>query len=107
MSRVRVLKVVDLPKGALRCVRAADEELLLAHTDEGDVFAVEDRCSHDGGSFEEGGLSGNVLTCPRHGAAFDLADGRALRMPAVAPIETYPVRVTDDGWVEVEMEDDE
>lgn len=107
MSRHRLLKIEDLNKGQIRCLRAADEELLVARTDDGEFFAVEDRCSHDGGSFEDGNLSGRVLTCPRHGATFDIADGRALRMPAVAPIETYPVSLTDDGWVEVEMEDDE
>lgn len=107
MNRIRLLKVDDLQKGQIRCVRVADEDVLLARNHEGKVFAVEDRCSHDGGSFEDGALNGNVLTCPRHGAAFDIADGRALRMPAVAPIETFPARVTEDGWVEVEVEDDE
>jgi len=107
MSLVRVFRVADIPKGAIRCVRAADDDLLIARNEGGEVFAVEDRCSHDGGSFQDGSLHGNVLTCPRHGAAFDLADGSALRMPAAAPIETYRVRVSEDGWVEVEVEDDE
>ncbi len=107
MKKHRLLKLEDLKQGELRCFRAEDEDVLLARTDTGECFAVEDRCSHDGGSFQDGKLSGNQLTCPRHGAVFDVADGKALRMPAVAPIETYPVRITDDGWVEVEMEDDE
>lgn len=107
MTRVRLLKIDDIRKGQIRCVHAADEDILIARNEGGEVFAVEDRCSHDGGSFEDGALNGNVLTCPRHGAMFDIADGRALRMPAVAPIETFPLLVTDDGWLEVEVEGEE
>jgi len=58
----------------------------------GRVHAVEDRCSHDDGPLGEGALDGCEVICPRHGARFDLRDGRATRMPAVQPIRTIPVR---------------
>lgn len=58
----------------------------------GALHAVEDRCSHDDGPLGEGGLEGCELVCPRHGARFDVRDGRALRMPAVAAILSVPVK---------------
>ena len=64
----------------------------------GKVYAVEDRCSHDDGPLGRGRLVGAggpsaEIECPRHGARFDLASGRATRMPAVSPIATYAARV--------------
>ena len=95
-----------VPLRGKKSVPIGDVTVLIVACDE-HLYAVEDRCSHDGGSFAHGALSGKVLTCPRHGATFDIATGRALTMPAVAPIETYELRITDDGWIELDMEDDE
>jgi 3-phenylpropionate/trans-cinnamate dioxygenase ferredoxin component len=59
---------------------------------EGRVHAVEDRCSHDDGPLGEGRMEGCEVVCPRHGARFDVRDGRATRMPAVQGIRTVPVK---------------
>jgi 3-phenylpropionate/trans-cinnamate dioxygenase ferredoxin subunit len=96
-----------LTVGEVSPVRVDDERLLVGRLNDGALYAVADRCSHDGASFDGGTVDGKVLVCPHHGAKFDLLSGKALAMPAVAPIETFPVRVTEDGWVEVDMEDDE
>ncbi len=70
----------------------------------GKYYAVEDRCSHDDGQLDQGEVNGKEITCPRHGARFDLTTGAALAMPAVAPIRTYPVKCDADGvWVGVEL----
>jgi 3-phenylpropionate/trans-cinnamate dioxygenase ferredoxin subunit len=69
----------------------------------GRVYAVEDRCSHDDGPLGEGAVVGCEVICPRHGARFDLRDGRATRMPAVQPIRTIPVREAE-GRVQVDAE---
>ncbi len=74
--------------------------LLLARL-AGRLYAVEDRCSHDDGRLGEGTIEGCEVICPRHGARFDLRDGRATRMPAVAPILPVPVREAD-GRVHVD-----
>jgi len=66
------------------------------------VFVVENRCSHDDGPLGEGKLFGLELECPRHGARFDVSTGRATRMPAVAPIETFPAAI-EGADVFVEM----
>ena len=59
----------------------------------GELYALEDRCSHDDGPLCEGDWEEDTcrVICPRHGSAFDLATGRPLSLPAFEPVETYPV----------------
>ncbi len=62
----------------------------------GKLYAVQDLCSHDDGPLGDGDLEEYAVVCPRHGAKFDVRSGAVLAMPAVAPIETYPVKEEDD-----------
>ncbi|MCK5633626.1 MAG: non-heme iron oxygenase ferredoxin subunit [Anaerolineales bacterium] len=61
----------------------------------GEFFAIADMCSHDGAPVAEGELEGFQISCPRHGAHFDLRTGKVLTLPAVVDIPAYPVRVED------------
>ncbi len=61
----------------------------------GQYFAIGDICSHDEGTLGDGILEGFVIVCPRHGAEFDIRNGKAMTMPAVVDIPAYPVRVVD------------
>ena len=72
----------------------------------GELYAIEDRCSHDDGPLCEGDWDPEegVVVCPRHGANFDIRTGEALTLPAFEPVATYPVRVVG-GIVEVELPD--
>jgi 3-phenylpropionate/trans-cinnamate dioxygenase ferredoxin subunit len=72
----------------------------------GELYALEDRCSHDDGPLCEGDWEQDEcrVICPRHGSAFDLRSGRPLSLPAIEPVETYPVTVVD-GVVKVEAPD--
>jgi 3-phenylpropionate/trans-cinnamate dioxygenase ferredoxin subunit len=72
----------------------------------GSLYAIEDRCSHDDGPLCEGDWDEETcrVVCPRHGAQFDLATGAALTLPAVVPVDVFPVRVVD-GVVRVELGD--
>ncbi len=69
---------------------------------EGELYALEDRCSHDDGPLAEGDWEPDegVVVCPRHGARFDIRSGRALTLPAFQPVDTFPVRI-EDGLVKV------
>ena len=62
----------------------------------GNYYAIEDVCSHDDGPVAEGELYGYEIECPRHGARFDIRNGAVTRMPAVLPIQWFPVRVEGD-----------
>jgi 3-phenylpropionate/trans-cinnamate dioxygenase ferredoxin subunit len=65
------------------------------------VFAVEDRCTHDGEPLEGGEVDACEIICPRHGSRFDLRSGEALTPPAYEPVRTFPVRI-ESGRVLVE-----
>jgi len=69
--------------------------LLLRIGDE--YFAIEDVCTHDGQPLTDGPVANGQITCPRHGARFDLRTGKAMCMPATEPVRTFAVRVTPDG----------
>jgi len=77
-----------------------DQEGIIVFNIAGEYFAVGDVCSHDYGPLGDGELHGFEIECPRHGATFDVRDGRVLSMPAVLDIPAYPVRVVD-GQIEV------
>ena len=69
---------------------------------EGELYAIEDVCTHDGGELDQGVLEEDRIMCPRHGAYFDVRTGAALTLPAVIGVRTYGVRVEgDDVFVEV------
>ena len=70
---------------------------------EGQFYAIDDVCTHDGGPLDQGELFEYEIECPRHGARFDVRTGRALNLPAVFPVKTYPVRVENDA-IEVEVD---
>jgi 3-phenylpropionate/trans-cinnamate dioxygenase ferredoxin subunit len=59
------------------------------------LYAIADVCSHDDGPVAEGELDGHEIECPRHGARFDVRDGKVLSFPAIVSIPAYPVRVED------------
>lgn len=92
----------DVPDGEVRNLVLEGHGLVLARC-EGALKALEDRCSHDDGPLGEGVLAGCEVVCPRHGARFDLRDGRATRMPAISPIHSFPVEERD-GRVMVDLE---
>ena len=69
--------------------------VLLCNVD-GEFYAIEDVCSHDGGALDQGELEGCRIICPRHGANFDVRTGEALTLPAILPLPTYKVRAEGD-----------
>lgn len=93
------LLFADLNEGAATLVNVAGEAILLCH-DEGEVYAIENRCSHLEEPLACGKVKWGWIACPAHGARFDLATGQAMNPPATRPIRTFPVRVVD-GMIEV------
>ena len=101
MPELDVCPVEDLPPGEVKIVRAG-EIAIGVYNANGELYAIEDRCSHDDGPLAEGDWEPEELVaiCPRHGARFDIRTGKALSLPAYLPVETFPVRVVD-GIVKV------
>jgi 3-phenylpropionate/trans-cinnamate dioxygenase ferredoxin subunit len=70
-----------------------DEQAIVVFNIAGELFAIADQCSHDNGPLGEGDVEEYEVVCPRHGAKFDIRTGKALSLPAIVDIPTYPVRV--------------
>lgn len=63
---------------------------------DGQFYAIEDVCTHDGAEIASGELVGDEIICPRHGARFCVKTGAVKCAPAYEDIETFPVRVEND-----------
>ena len=90
----RVATADEVPVDGLRAVSTDKGEFVLANVD-GNIYALEDRCSHQDYPLSAGELDGDELECPFHGARFDVCTGRAIQLPAVAPVRTFQVEVRD------------
>jgi len=89
---VTVAQVGDIPPGQVKVVVVDEQEVGIANVG-GKYYAFADVCTHDDGPVAEGELDECVITCPRHGARFDIASGAALSLPAVVPIPVYDLVV--------------
>jgi 3-phenylpropionate/trans-cinnamate dioxygenase ferredoxin component len=94
----------DLPPGAMKMVEWEDLEIGVFNCN-GEILAIEDRCSHDNGTLVEGTLDQENCTveCPRHGSEFDLRTGKPITLPAYVPVETFSV-IVDGDQIKVEVE---
>lgn len=97
-----VARESDIAPGEVAVVQAGGRSLALGHTVDGRWGAVDNVCTHDGGTLGEGEMDDDCVECPRHGAKFDLFSGAVRAMPAVFPVNAYPVRVVD-GEVQVDL----
>ena len=96
---VNVAEEKDLPPGSFKCVEI-DDVLVAVFNLDGEYHAIENVCSHEYAELTDGELEGNEITCPLHGARFDIRSGEALTPPAYEPVAKLPVRV-DGGVVQV------
>jgi 3-phenylpropionate/trans-cinnamate dioxygenase ferredoxin component len=92
---VKVAAARELPPGGKKLAEVAGRPIALFNV-EGQYFAIDDVCTHDGGPLAEGELSGCEIMCPRHGARFDVRTGRALCMPAVEPVAAHATEIRGD-----------
>lgn len=89
---ITVASTNEVPAGRVRVVEVDGRRIALCNVD-GEFYAIDDLCTHDGGSLDQGELRGDVIECPRHGARFSVRTGKVLALPAVKPVGTYPVQV--------------
>ncbi|HQY91075.1 non-heme iron oxygenase ferredoxin subunit [Caldilinea sp.] len=98
---VNVAALAAIPVGGSKLVEVNRVRIALFNLD-GEIYAIEDTCTHDGGPLVEGTIvNGCQVQCPRHGARFDIRTGAALSFPAFEPTNTYAVQVKDgEVWIE-------
>jgi 3-phenylpropionate/trans-cinnamate dioxygenase ferredoxin subunit len=100
---ITVCSVEELPDGGMRLVEADGRKIGVFRCGE-ELYAIEDRCSHDDGPLAEGEFEAAACTveCPRHGSLFDLRTGRPKTLPAFQPVDTFEARV-ENGEVKLEI----
>lgn len=99
---VEVAKADQIAPGEVQVVDVGGRSLCVGHMEDGSFGAIDNVCTHDGGVLGQGELEGSCVECPRHGARFDLRTGEVRALPAVFPVNAYPVRVVD-GRIEVDL----
>ncbi len=95
----------ELADGEMHACQVNGVDVLLCRVD-GEYYAVADRCSHATQKLSVGRLRGHEVTCPLHGARFDVRDGRCLAAPASRPIKTFPVTL-EGGKVNVTVSEED
>ncbi len=96
---IDVAKVSEFPPNTMREVNTEDH-LIMVFNINGSFYAIQNLCTHDGGTLSDGEIEGEEIVCPRHGAHFCVCTGEATQPPAYDPVATFAVRVVD-GIVQV------
>ena len=89
---VKVADLSECPPGNLLEVEAGRERIVLANVD-GDIYALQNRCSHQDLPLSDGALEGDRVECLYHGARFDVCTGKAVGLPAIKPVPSYDVQI--------------
>jgi 3-phenylpropionate/trans-cinnamate dioxygenase ferredoxin subunit len=102
LAKHRVASLSELEPESLTQVELEGTPICLARTDDGEVYAINDICSHEEYSLSAGEIWDGSVECPIHGSRFDLRTGQPNALPAVEPVPTYPVEIEgDDVYVTV------
>lgn len=89
---VKVAETQDIATGTGILVELDGERIALFNAN-GTFYAIGDTCTHAGGPLSEGDLEEDAVTCPWHGAQFDVKTGGVLGPPAPEPVTSYRVKV--------------
>lgn len=99
---IDVAPKTELATGMRRVVQTEIGPIAVFNLD-GELFAIADLCSHDGGELASGRCEGDQIICPRHGARFCIRDGRSLTPPAYEDIDIFPLRI-EGGVIQVDID---
>jgi len=97
---VKVAETSEIPAGKMKMVEVEEKEILIANVD-GNYYAIANKCTHKGGDLSKGSLKGNVVTCPVHGAKFDVTNGKAVSGPKIL---FFKSKTEDEPSFEVKVE---
>ena len=98
---VKLAKTAEIVPGQGKMIEVGGKKIALFNV-EGSFHAIDDTCTHRGGPLSEGVLEGKQVTCPWHGATYDVTTGDALGPPAPKGVARYNVRV-EGSSIEVEI----
>ena len=98
----KIANLNDLNDGEVKKIEFDDKAIALFKVD-GNYFATDDTCTHEKASISKGEIEGDIVTCPHHGARFDIKTGQALSLPAMFPLKTYQIKV-DGNDIKIMLE---
>ena len=99
---VKIAETKDVAPGTGKVVAAEGHSVALFNV-AGTFYAIDNTCTHRGGPLGEGELAGEVVTCPWHGAQFNVKTGEVLASPAPKGVRSFPVKVQgNDVLVELD-----
>jgi 3-phenylpropionate/trans-cinnamate dioxygenase ferredoxin component len=102
MSLIEIAKTAQVPSGTMHAFQVEDKKILIANVD-GKYYAINGICTHMGGDLSKGKLEGKIVTCPRHGAKFDVTTGKSVSGPKIAFLK---LKTQDEPAYEVKVEGD-
>ena len=86
-----------------QCTAAVVDDRMVAVVNlDGTFYAIDNICTHAYAELCDGMIFGDRIQCPLHGAQFNIRTGAAETPPAYEPLKAYPVRVTDDGCIQID-----
>ncbi len=100
-SRVKVAETSEIAPGTAKVVTVNNKKIAVFNLN-GAFFAIDDACTHRGGPLSEGSIDGDSVTCPWHGATFNIKTGEADGPPAPTGVACYPVTVSGSD-IQIEM----
>lgn len=104
---IRVGNAEEYPPGEKKCLEVDGIRLVVCNV-EGQIVSIANICPHAHLPLGDGELHGGVLICPYHGYAYSVLTGKNADYPLEEqPVDCYPVRLTEDGEVEVEVPDEQ
>jgi nitrite reductase/ring-hydroxylating ferredoxin subunit len=101
MSFVEVGQVNEVPMGVMKSYSAGGKQILISNID-GKFYAMNNTCTHAGGDLSKGKLEGKIVTCPNHGAKFDITTGKCISGPKIGFLK---LKAKDETVFEVKVEE--
>ena len=100
---VKIAGTTEIPVGKMKAVKLEGKEILIINVND-NYYAIGNRCTHAGGDLSQGVLEGNVVTCPKHHAKFDVTSGKLVSKPKIGFLHinandepTYQVKVENEN----------
>ena len=90
MSLVEISEDIEFEGQQRKCIRLGGIDVALICV-KSSFYAIENVCPHEGGPVGEGEINGQQITCPWHGAVFDIKTGTLISGPAEEPLRCFSV----------------
>ena len=98
-----VCKLGDVPENGSKVVEIGGHSVLLCNS-MGELYAIENRCTHQNTPLTEGRIRRGYISCPLHGVRFNLRTGEPMGQLTRVPVRTHVVRI-EDGWILLQLPD--